>query len=160
MPKKENKKKEKKEDEFDSKLLDLARVTRVSAGGRRFRFRAVMVVGNRNGKVGVGVEKGKDVAQAIGKAKKRAKKNMIKVPIVEGTIPHPVEAKYSAAEVLLKPQTKGRGLVAGGAIRDICNLVGIKDISSKMLGNTRNKLNNARATIEALKKLQQPKETS
>jgi len=163
MPKTKNKKKnkkkdkEKEKDEFDSKLLDLARVTRVSAGGRRFRFRAVMVVGNRNGKVGVGVDKGKDVAQAIGKAKKRAKKNMIEIPIIEGTIPHSVEAKYSAAEVLLKPQTKGRGLVAGGAIRDICNLVGIRDISSKMISNTRNKLNNARATIKALKKLKKPK---
>lgn len=146
-----------KKEEYDSKLLDLARVTRVTAGGRRFRFRAVMVVGNKKGKVGVGVSKGKDVAQAIEKATNRAKKNLIEVPMEEGTVPHRTEAKYEAAEVLVKPQSKGRGLVAGGAVRVICTLAGIRDISSKILGNTRNKLNIARATIEALKKLKRSK---
>jgi len=139
--------------EFESKLLDLARVTRVTAGGRRFRFRAVVVVGNRAGKVGIGVAKGVDVAQAVEKSTRMAKKNLIEIPIVKDTIPHEVYAKFGPARVLLKPQRKGRGLVAGGTVRVICNLIGIKNISSKVLGRTRNKLNNARATIDALKKL-------
>jgi len=144
---------ERPKDEFESKLLDLARVVRVTAGGRRFRFRAVVVVGNQQGKVGVGVAKGLDVAQAIEKSTKLAKKNLITIPIVRDTIPHEVYAKYSSARVLLKPQRKGRGLVAGGTVRVICTLAGIKNISSKTLGRTRNKLNNARATIKALKDL-------
>lgn len=141
--------------EFESKLLDLARVTRVTAGGKHLRFRAVIVVGNKNGKVGVGVAKGRDVPQAIEKATKLAKKKIIEVPIVEDTIPHEVSAKFGAAKVLLKPQRKGRGLVAGGTVRIICTMVGIKNISSKVLGATSNKINNARATLEALKKLKQ-----
>jgi small subunit ribosomal protein S5 len=144
---------EKPKVEFDSKLLDLARVTRVAAGGRRFRFRAVIVVGNRMGKVGVGVAKGIDVAQATEKATRQAKKNLILVPMTEDTIPHEVFAKFGSARVLLKPKKKGKGMVAGGTVRIICALVGIKNISSKILGRTGNKLNNAMATIEALKKL-------
>jgi len=144
---------EKPKDEFDSKLLDLARVTRVAAGGRRFRFRAVVVVGNRMGKVGVGVAKGIDVAQAIEKSTRMAKKNLVEIPIIEDTIPHEVFAKFGPARVLLKPKRKGKGMVAGGTVRVLCALAGIKNISSKILGRTGNKLNNAMATIEALKKL-------
>ncbi len=140
-------------DEFDSKLLDLARVTRVSKGGRHFRFRAVMVVGDKAGKVGVGVAKGTDVAQAIEKATRIAKKHLITVDMVEETIRHEVEAKFGAAKVMLKPQRKGRGLVAGGTVRVICTLAGIRNISSKIITRTSNKLNNAQATIEALKQL-------
>ena len=139
--------------EFESKLLDLARVTRVAAGGRRFRFRAIIVTGNKAGRVGVGVAKGMDVAQAIEKATRISKKNLITVPIVEDTIPHEISVKFGPAKVLLRPQKKGRGLVAGGVVRIICNLAGIKNISSKILSRTGNKLNNAKATIEALKKL-------
>lgn len=142
-----------KKDEFDSKLLDLARVTRVTAGGRRLRFRAGVVVGDKKGRVGFGVSKGADVAQAIEKATRIAKKNVIKVPTVNGTIPHLIEAKFGAAKVMLKPQSKGRGLVAGGTVRVICSLAGIKDISSKKIGKTSNKINNAKATIKALKGL-------
>ena len=145
-----------KKEEFESKLLDLARVVRVAAGGRRFRFRAVMVIGNKEGKVGVGVAKGLDVAQAVEKATRSAKKNLIQVSIIKDSIPHQVEAKFGASKVLLKPQRKGRGLVAGGTVRVICNLAGIKNISSKILGRTGNKLNNARATIKALQKLKIP----
>jgi len=144
---------ESKKDEFESKLLDLARVTRVSAGGKALRFRAVVVVGNKTGIVGVGVSKGLDVAQAIEKATRQAKKNTIRIPIVNDTIPHEVKAKFGPAKVLLRPQRKGRGLVAGGTVRVICTLGGIKNISSKVLGRTGNKLNNAKATIDALKKL-------
>ncbi len=139
--------------EFDSKLLDLARVTRVTAGGKHMRFRAVIVAGNKMGKVGVGVAKGVDVQEAVAKSTRQAKKNMIEVPIVRETIPHEVYAKYGPAKLILKPQRQGRGLVAGGTIRAICILAGIKNISSKLLGRTSNKLNNAMAMIEALKKL-------
>lgn len=145
--------KEKSEEEFESKLLDLSRVSHTRAGGRRIGFRALVVVGNGAGKVGVGIASGLDVAQAVEKATYQAKKNIVEFPLKEGTISHEVYAKFGAAKVLLKPQRKGRGLVAGGTVRVICNLAGIKDVSSKILGRTGNKLNNARATIEALKKL-------
>lgn len=140
-------------DEFETKLLDLARVTRVTGGGKRMSFRAVVISGDKKSKIGIGIDKGKDVSQAIEKATARAKKNMINVVIVDGTIPHQVEAKVGPAVILLKPQKKGRGLVAGGAVRTICDLAGIKNISSKILSGSKNKLNNARATMEALKKL-------
>ncbi len=140
-------------DEFETKLLDLARVTHVRAGGKKLSFRAIIVAGNKTGKVGLGVGKGLDVAQAVEKATRLAKKNLIEVPIINETIPHETYAKFGPAEVLLKPQRKGRGLVAGGTVRVICSLAGIKNVSSKLLGRTGNKLNNARATIAAFKKL-------
>lgn len=139
--------------EYESKLLDVARVVRVVAGGRRFRFRAVVAIGNRKGKVGVGTAKGQDVSLAVEKATAQAKKNLVKVPLLKGTIPHQVEAKYGSARVLLKPGQAGRGLVAGGAVRAICDLAGLESVSAKIIGRTTNKLNNARATIEAFKKL-------
>jgi small subunit ribosomal protein S5 len=113
----------------------------------------VIVTGNKAGKVGVGVASGLDVAQAVEKATYQSKRNMIEIPIVGDTIPHEVYAKFGAAEVILKPQRKGRGLVAGGTVRVICQSAGIKNISSKLLGRTGNKLSNARATINALQKL-------
>jgi|SRR3989344_3790271 len=140
-------------DGFETKLLDLARVTRVTGGGKRMSFRAVVVSGDKKSKIGIGIDKGKDVSQAIEKATTRAKKNMLNVVITDGTIPHQVEAKYGPARILLKPQKKGRGLVAGGAVRTICDLAGIKNISSKILSGSKNKLNNAWATMEALRKL-------
>jgi len=140
-------------DEFESKLLDLARISHTRAGGRKMRFRAVIVTGDKKGKVGLGIAKGSDVRLAIEKATRLSKKHLIEVPIVKDSIPHEVEAKVGAARVLLRPQRKGRGLVAGGTVRVVCNLAGIKNISSKVLGRTRNKINNARATIEAFKKI-------
>jgi len=142
-----------KKEEFESKLLDLSRVAHTRAGGKKLRFRAVIVTGNKAGKVGVGVASGLDVAQAVKKATYQSKRNIIEVPIVEGTIAHEVLAKLGPAKVLLRPQRKGRGLVAGGTVRIICQLSGIKNISSKILGRTGNKLNNARATILALRAL-------
>jgi len=139
--------------EYQQKLLDVARVVRVIAGGRRFRFRVVVVIGNKKSKVGVGVGKGQDVSLAVEKAIANAKRNLIKVPLIKGTIPHRVEAKYGSAVVLLKPGVKGRGVVAGGAVRAVCDLAGIENLSGKILGKTKNKLNNARATIKALQKL-------
>ncbi len=145
--------KTKLKDEFESSLLDLARVTRVTAGGKQLRFRAVIVIGNKNGKIGLGVAKGRDVSQGVEKATRLAKKKFIEIPFVADTIPYEVEAKFGPARVLLKPQTRGRGLVAGGVVRVICQLAGIRNISSKLLSRTRNKLNIARATIKALEKL-------
>ncbi len=135
--------------EYDQKLLDLARVTRVVKGGRRFRFRATLVIGNRKGKVGVGVGKGADVSEAIRKAFDDAKKNLIVVKTAKNTILHNVEHKLGSARIILKPAPEGRGIVAGGAIRSVVDLAGIKDIVSKSLG-TANKLNVARATVAAL----------
>lgn len=140
-------------DEFESKLLDLARVAHTRAGGKKMRFRAVIVTGNKKGKVGLGIAKGADVQLAVEKATRLSKKYLIDVPITEETIPHEVFAKFGAAKILLKPQGKGRGLVAGGTVRVVCTLAGVKNISSKILGSTGNKINNARATILALKKL-------
>ena len=143
----------KPKDEFDSKLLDLARVTRVTGGGKRMSFRAVVVVGDKKGRVGLGVDKGRDVAQAVDKATRKGKKHLMTVVIKEHTIPHEVQAKYGPSNIILKPQTKGRGLVAGGVVRAICELAGIHDISSKIISRSKNKLNNAKATMDALKKL-------
>jgi len=140
-------------DDIESKLLDLARVTRVTGGGKRLRFRAVVIAGDKKGKIGIGIDKGRDVSQAIEKATRKARKNMVSVVIKDGTIPYQVEAKAGPARIMLKPQMKGRGLVAGGAVRTICDLAGIKNISSKILSGSKNKLNNAVATMEALKKL-------
>jgi small subunit ribosomal protein S5 len=144
---------ERPKSEFDSKVLEMARVARMTSGGRRMRFRAVVIVGNRKGKVGIGIAKGADVAQAVDKATRLGQKELIDVLIVDETIPHQTEAKFGSSQILLKPQKKGRGLIAGGVVRVICSLAGIKNISSKVIGRTGNKLNNAKATIEALKKL-------
>lgn len=142
--------------EFEQKLLDLARVTRVVKGGRRFRFRATLVIGDRKGKVGVGVAKGSDVSDAIQKAYNDAKKCMITVKLSGNTIPHDISMKLGSAKVLLKPASQGRGVIAGGAVRAVVDLAGIRDIVSKSLG-TSNKLNVARVTIEALKALKAPR---
>jgi len=142
--------------EFEQKLLDLARVTRVVKGGRRFRFRATLVIGDRKGRVGVGVSKGSDVSDSIEKAYNDAKKNLINVKMDGNTISHDVLKKLGSAKIILKPARKGRGIIAGGAVRSVIDLAGIRDIVSKSMG-TSNKLNVARATIEALKSLKSKK---
>src|SRR3989338_4023797 len=147
-----------KKDPYKEKVLDLRRVTRVVAGGKRFRFRATLVIGDENGKVGVGVAKGLDVRSAIEKAKSDAKKNLITIPLKDRTIPHEVRAKFSAADVLIKPAVKGHGLKAVGAVRVVLSLAGVKDVTAKCLGRTPNKLTNAFATIKALKQLKVLKE--
>lgn len=144
----------KREGGLKERVLELRRVTRVVAGGKRFRFRATVVLGDERGQVGVGVAKGLDVAQAVGKAKTEANKKLIRIELVGGrTIAHEVSAKYSAAKVLMKPAAAGHGLRAGGAVRFVLSLAGVKDATAKCLGRTPNKLTNARAAIEALKKL-------
>ena len=140
--------------EFDQKMIDLARVTRVVKGGRRFSFRASVVIGNRKGKVGFGVAKGNDVSIAIGKAVVEAKKHMITVKRTNTTIAFDIKEKYGAARVMLRPAKEGRGVVAGGAMRAVIELAGIKDVVAKSLG-TSNKLNVAKATIKALSRLNQ-----
>lgn len=152
MPRNNGKFKRREKPEFEQKLLDLARVTRVVKGGRRFRFRATLVIGDRKGRVGVGVSKGADVSNAIEKAFNDAKKNMITVRMNGKTISHDVLKKLGSAKVMLKPAEEGRGIIAGGAVRAVVDLAGIHDIVSKSMG-TSNKLNVARATIEALKSL-------
>jgi len=139
--------------EYKEKVLDLRRVTRVVAGGKRFRFRATAVIGDEKGKVGVGIAKGLDVAQAVDKAKVDAKKKLIIVPLKDRTIPYEVGAKFSAARVIIKPAKKGHGLKAGGAVRVVLLLAGVRDATAKCLGGTKNKLTNAMATIEALKQI-------
>lgn len=143
----------KKKSEYKEKVLDVRRVTRVVAGGKRFRFRATVIIGDEKGKVGVGIAKGLDVSQAIDKAKTDARKHLITVSLNKRTIPHEEKAKFSAARVIIKPAKAGHGLKAGGAIRQVLLLAGVRDATAKCLGGTKNKLTNAMATIEALKKL-------
>jgi len=144
--------------EFEERVLDLRRVTRVVAGGKRFSFRASLVIGNLKGKVGIGVAKGLDPAQAIEKARHQAQKNLINVELKDNrTIPFEIEAKYGASRVKIKPARKNHGLVAGGATRIVLQLAGVKDVSAKILGSTTNKLTNALATIKALKQIQNQK---
>lgn len=143
---------------FQEKTLDIRRVTRVVAGGKRFRFRVTIVIGDQKGRVGVGIAKGADVAAAIDKSRVSAEKNLITIPLKNNrTIPHEVEAKFSAAHIRLKPAVEGHGIRAGGAARVVLSLAGIKDITAKALGRTPNKLTNALATLEALKQLQKSK---
>jgi small subunit ribosomal protein S5 len=147
----------KRKSEFQEKLIEVRRVTRVVAGGKRFSFRAAVALGNRKGQVGFGVAKGVDVAAAVAKAKRQAEKNIISVPLKDNrTIPHDVDSKFGAARIRLKSVRPGHGFIAGGPARIILELAGIKDISAKILGQTKNKLTNAIVTIEALKKLKVP----
>lgn len=145
--------KDKPKDDFEQRIVDLARVTRVMGGGKRMRFRACVVVGDRKGHVGVGIAKGKDVAIAVNKAVTRARKALITVPIVKGTIPHDLNIKYASARVMLKPARQGRGVIAGGATRAVLELAGVPNIVCKMQGS-RNKVNNVFAVIEGLQSLQ------
>ncbi|MBI4280663.1 30S ribosomal protein S5 [Candidatus Uhrbacteria bacterium] len=143
---------ESREKEFEERVLDLARVTRVTKGGKRMRFRATVVIGDRKGRVGFATEKGADVALAVGKANRVARKRLIRVPLVRETIPHETRAKFSAALVLLKPAPPGTGVKAGGATRVVLELAGVPNIVGKQLGAA-NKINNVKAVMEALKKL-------
>lgn len=144
--------------EFDQKTLDIRRVARTMAGGRRFSFRVTIALGDRKGGVGVGTAKGLDVAASIEKAMQQAKKNIIKIQTHNGTIPHTVSRKFRSARVLLKPAKPGTGIIAGGAVRVICELAGIKNITGKIQGRSSNKINVSAATIAALKSLKARKQ--
>jgi len=139
--------------EFDQKILNIRRVTRVVAGGRRFSFSVALVAGDKKGAVGLGLGKAGDTALAINKALRNAKKNMIRLNLTKTmSIPHELSAKFSSSNIILRPN-KGRGLVAGSVIRDIVKLSGMKDITGKILSNSKNKLNNAKAVMSALSQI-------
>ncbi|MFA6094889.1 MAG: 30S ribosomal protein S5 [Candidatus Paceibacterota bacterium] len=139
--------------EFDHKVISIRRVTRVVAGGKRFNFSVAVVAGNRKGMVGVGLGKGADTALAIDKAMRSAKKNMVTISLTKDmTILHEVYAKYSSGRVMIMP-AKGRGVVAGSSVRNVLELAGIKDVAGKILSPSKNKINIARAAVEALKDL-------
>lgn len=141
---------EREQSEFDQQIVDLARVTRVTKGGKQLSFRVCLVIGDRKGRVGYGVQKGSDVQIAVQKALSQAKKNLITVPMVHGTIPHRVEAKFKAGKVMIKPAPVGSGIIAGSAIRTVLEYAGVPNASAKMMGKTNNKVVNVKTTFEAL----------
>jgi small subunit ribosomal protein S5 len=138
--------------EFEEKVIAIDRVAHVVEGGRRFRFRATVVVGDGKGRVGVGVAKGSEVMTSIAKAVAKAKSQMITVPLREHTIPHEIQVRFGGAQVLLKPASAGTGVIAGGAVRSVVEVAGIHDLLTKSLGSS-NKVNNAYATMLALSQL-------
>ncbi|MFZ6014891.1 MAG: 30S ribosomal protein S5 [Patescibacteria group bacterium] len=140
------------ESDYEEKNIEVARVTRVTKGGKRMRFRVLAVIGNHKGRVGYGLAKGLDVAAATQKATAKARKSLITVPLLNETIPHPVIIKHGAAQLVLKPAPKGTGVKAGGAVRSVLELAGIPNVTAKILG-TKNKINNVKAAVEALSRL-------
>jgi len=139
--------------EFDQKILDIRRVTRVVAGGRRFSFSVALIAGDRKGAIGLGLGKAGDTSLAINKALRNAKKNMVRIKLTKTmSIPHEISAKFSSSSVKLMPN-KGRGLVAGSAVRDIIKMAGMRDITGKILSGSKNKLNNAKAVMLALSEI-------
>lgn len=149
----------KEKPEFDQQIVDLARVTRVTKGGKHLSFRAVVVIGDRKGRVGYGIDKGKDVQIGVAKAANQAKKNVITVPIIRETIPHSVVVKYKSAQIILMPAPRGSGIIAGGAVRTVLEMAGVPNASAKILSRAKNKMNNIKATFLALQsfKLSQKK---
>ncbi len=143
--------------EFDQKIIDIRRVTRVVTGGRRFSFSVAIVIGDRKGKVGVGMGKAGDTPVAIDKAVRNARKNMIKVNTTKsGSIPHEVSAKYSSSRVLIM-RAPGKGVLAGSSVRTVLEFAGVKEVSSKIFSRSKNKINNAKAAVKALKQLKSRK---
>lgn len=140
------------EKQFDERTLHIDRVARVVKGGRRFRFRALIVVGDHKGRVGIGIAKGADVTAAITKATEVAKKSLVTVPLYKGTLPHDSDAKVGGAHILIMPASQGTGLIAGGVVRTILEVAGVSNALSKSLGSS-NKANTAYATLEAFRKL-------
>lgn len=138
--------------EFEEKVVQVKRVSKKTKGGNRIGFSVIVVVGNRKGRVGVGLGKARDVASSIRKGVSLAKKNLIDVPMVNGTIPHDIYVKRGAAKIILKPAPEGSGVIAGGPVRVVVEAAGIRNISAKILG-TNNPASNIYATLEALKQL-------
>jgi small subunit ribosomal protein S5 len=136
------------EKEFEERVIEIQRVSRVVKGGRRIRFRALVVIGNHKGKVGMGVAKANEVAEAVRKASEKAKKHLILIPIINGTIPHEITVKHGGAKVMFRPATEGTSIVAGGSVRTVSELAGITDLLAKSMGSP-NKINNVLATLKA-----------
>ncbi len=141
------------EKQYDERVVNIDRVARVVKGGRRFRFRALVVLGDHKGKVGIGIAKGADVTAAVAKAVDVAKKQLITINLYKGTIPHEAEAKVGGARILVKPAAPGTGLIAGGVVRTVLEVSGVSNALSKSLGST-NKINTAYATIAALQSVE------
>jgi small subunit ribosomal protein S5 len=152
-----NREGERERSEFDQKVVEVKRVTRVVAGGKRMRFRALVVIGNHKGKVGMGLKKGADVAESVNKAVNAAKKNLITLPLVNETIPHALNVKYKSSSLMLKPAKPGTGVIAGGAVRSVMDLSGVKNVVCKMLGSN-NKVNNVKAVFSAFSKMKSKEE--
>lgn len=142
--------------DIEEKVIDIRRVTKVVKGGRNFRFAALVVVGDRNGHVGIGTGKAMEVPEAIRKAVEDAKKNLITVPIVGTTVPHRIQGRYGAGNVLIMPAKEGTGVIAGGPVRDVLELAGLKDVRSKSLGtnNARNVVNATMQGLASLRKIE------
>ncbi len=147
------------ETELKEKLVNLNRVAKVTKGGRTFSFAAIVVVGDGNGTVGHGLGKARDVSESIAKAVDDAKKNLIKVPIYKGTIPHAQKGKYGAGKVLIKPASDGTGVIAGGAMRAVLEIAGVHNVLAKSMGSS-NPHNVVKATINALDSLRSPMEVA
>lgn len=145
---------------LEEKVVEIRRTTRVMEGGRRFSFSTLAVVGDKNGHVGFGLGKANEVPPSIAKAIAEAKKNIVKVPLIEGTIPHDVIGEFESAKVLLKPARRGTGVVAGGPMRPVMELLGVTDVLAKIISRTTNPNNIVRAVFDALLKLKSPEEVA
>jgi small subunit ribosomal protein S5 len=159
MKKKPNNRVKSTESELKEKLVKLNRVAKVTKGGRTFSFAAIVVVGDGKGRVGHGLGKARDVSEAISKAVDEAKKNLVKFPLINGTIPHEQLGKFDAGRVLIKPASDGTGVIAGGGMRAVLEIAGVQNVLAKSQGSS-NPHNVVKATIDALKKLRSPREVA
>lgn len=146
---------EDKKEEIEQRVAQIRRVARVTAGGRRFSFSALVIAGDKKGRVGMGIGKANDVTESVNKAGRQAVKHMIVLPLQDGTIPFELSASFKMTKILLKPVPKGRGVIAGGVLRDICELAGVQNINGKILSASKSKINNAKAVLKAFEKMKQ-----